>query len=296
MFDNQTNNDKGSVIVLLALMMTVLLGSCALVVDVGMAYVQKAKLQNVVDASALAGAQELPDTTSALNVANQYISLNGYSPSDIDVSFINDNNTISVTGSKTINYVFAKVLGFNTGNLNATAAATVSTIGGVSGVVPLGVEKQSFVYGQTYTLKNGGGSGNTGNYGALALGGTGASVFKSNLEDGYSGTLTVGQSVDTEPGNMKGPTDTGASNRINIDPTATFNTVQKGSPRIVVMPVMDTMDVNGRKPVTIVGFAVFFIESCSDGVITGDFMQMVVKNSTPGSGTNYGAYNLKLTK
>ncbi|NLI94014.1 MAG: hypothetical protein GX434_17995 [Peptococcaceae bacterium] len=296
MLENQTNNDKGSIMILVALMMTVLLACCALAIDVSMAYVEKAKLQNAVDAASLAGAQELPNTTSALTVANQYIVLNGFSPSDISVSFSNGNKTISVTGTKTFNYIFAKVIGFNTGTLSATAAAAVSPVGSVSGVVPLGVEEQTFVYGQTYTLKNGGGSGYTGNYGALALGGTGASVFKNNLEDGYSGTLTVGQSVDTEPGNMKGPTDTGVSYRINKDPTATFSTVQKGSPRIVVVPVMDTMKVNGRKPVTIVGFAVFFIESCSDGVITGDFMQMVVNNSTSGTGTDFGAYKLKLTK
>lgn len=292
---NKENNERGSIIVLAALLMTVLLLLCAFIVDIGMSYVQMSKLQNAVDASALAAAQELPDATSALNYANQYIDSNGFSPSDIDVSFSNENKTITVTGTKTFNYIFAKVIGYNTGTLTAAAAASISTVGGVSGVVPLGLEKQTFVYGQTYTLKNGGGSGYTGNYGAIALGGNGASVYEDNLKYGYSGMLKVGQSVDTEPGNMKGPTDKGAEYRIDKDPTATFDTVQKGSPRIVIVPVMDTMQVNGKKPVTIVGFAVFFLESSSNGVITGKFMEMVVKNSISGSGTNYGAHHLKLT-
>jgi hypothetical protein len=292
---NNDNNERGAIMILVALSMIVLLLSSAFVVDIGMSYVQKSKLQSAVDASALAAAQELPDVTSALDYANQYINLNGFSPSDIDVSFSNEDKTITVTGTKSFNYLFAKVIGYNTGTLTAAAAATISTVGSVSGAVPLGLEKQTFVYGETYTLKNGGGSGHTGNYGALELGGPGANVFEDNLKYGYSGMLTVGQSVDTEPGNMKGPTDRGAEYRIDQDPTATFNTVQKGSSRIVIIPVMDTMDVNGRKPVTIVGFAVFFLESSSNGVITGKFMKMAVRNSTSGSGTNYGAYNLKLT-
>ena len=129
MFNNQTNKDRGSVIVFIALMMTVLLGCSALVLDISMAYMQKAKLQNAVDASALAGAQELPDITSALNVANQYISSNGFSPSDINVSFLDDNNTISVTGNKTINYTFARILGFNSGTISVLAAASKGNIG-----------------------------------------------------------------------------------------------------------------------------------------------------------------------
>jgi hypothetical protein len=292
---NNNNNERGAIMILVALSMIVLLLSSAFVVDIGMSYVQKSKLQSAVDASALAAAQELPDVTSALDYADQYINLNGFSPSDIDVSFSNEDKMVTVTGTKSFNYLFAKVIGYNMGTLTAAAAATISTIGGVSGAVPLGLEKQTFVYGESYTLKNGGGSGHTGNYGAIALGDTGASNYVDKLKYGYSNTLTVGQSVDTETGDMKGPTDRGVEFRIDKDPTATFDTVQKGSPRIIIIPVMDTMDVNGREPVTIVGFAVFFLESSHNGVITGKFMEMAVRNSTSGSGTNYGAHHLKLT-
>ena len=50
MLRKQPEQDKGSIIVLVALLLTVLLGCCALVVDLGIVYVKQAKLQNAVDA------------------------------------------------------------------------------------------------------------------------------------------------------------------------------------------------------------------------------------------------------
>ena len=45
--------------------MVVMLGFCALCLDVGHAYLAQRRLQASVDAAALAGAQELPDIASA---------------------------------------------------------------------------------------------------------------------------------------------------------------------------------------------------------------------------------------
>lgn len=131
MLHDKNEHDKGSVIVLIALGMTVLLGMSALVVDVGLAYAQKAKLQNAIDASSLAAAQELPNTGSAITVANQYIELNGFSPTDIDITFSDGNDTINITGTKTVNYTFAKVLGFNSGKVGASGSATKKSAGKV---------------------------------------------------------------------------------------------------------------------------------------------------------------------
>lgn len=54
---------------LVALLMTVFLGMCAMVVDIGALYAQQSQLQNAIDSSvlaaALAAAQELPNTMSA---------------------------------------------------------------------------------------------------------------------------------------------------------------------------------------------------------------------------------------
>ena len=59
-FENVQHHERGSVIVIVTISLTILLGFCAIVTDVALLYAQKAQLQNSVDAAALAGVQELP--------------------------------------------------------------------------------------------------------------------------------------------------------------------------------------------------------------------------------------------
>ena len=67
------SNEQGQVLVLaLIFIVVVLLGMAALVVDVGYAYYAHRSLQSSADASALAGAQELPDSARANTVAQSY--------------------------------------------------------------------------------------------------------------------------------------------------------------------------------------------------------------------------------
>ena len=53
-----------------------LLGTAALVMDVGFGYYAKRQVQAQADAAALAGAQQLPDIASATSIATQYSNLN----------------------------------------------------------------------------------------------------------------------------------------------------------------------------------------------------------------------------
>lgn len=299
------NEENGQVMALVAVLMSVLLGMTALTLDIGRVQWTKASLQNAADASALAGAQGLLND-NAEDTAIDYAELNGIPDTDISVNPTNNDPTkCEVVCTRNVTYTFARVLGFTDADVSARAVAGISSVNSVSGgALPLGVEQQDFVYGQTYQLKENAGAGQYhGNFGCLALGDkNGANRYRDNLKYGYDGTLTVGDKVDTEPGNMAGPTVDGMNYRINQDPTATYTTVQKGSPRLGVVPVVDTMDVNGRKEVTIVGFAVFFLESANTegkgnnakAAIYGKFMEMVVGNSTGGGGTSYGAYKVQL--
>ena len=74
---HRPQDERGQVIVLMVLMMVVLLGFAALVVDVGYAYYAHRSLQSSADAAALAGSQELPDAAQAAAVARQYSSSAG---------------------------------------------------------------------------------------------------------------------------------------------------------------------------------------------------------------------------
>lgn len=58
-----TSTQRGSVLVLVTIGMVVLLGMAGLALDMGHAYLMKARLQNALDAAALSGAKTLDDTS-----------------------------------------------------------------------------------------------------------------------------------------------------------------------------------------------------------------------------------------
>jgi Flp pilus assembly protein TadG len=126
------------VIVLVAILMVVLLGFAALAIDVGNAYYSQRKLQGSADAAALAGAQGLPDTTSARTLALQYSGgaggknvSSGLDDVQADVSVAcapvgsgcSTLNTVVVNEQAHVKSFFAKVLGVNVFNIKVHAAA-----------------------------------------------------------------------------------------------------------------------------------------------------------------------------
>lgn len=291
---------KGSVAVLTALAITALLGCTALAVDVANLYLNKTQVSNMADAAALAGARDLPDSSQqAAATAQYYGNINGKSGDNVQASVNDDNTVVTVTVRRTVPLFFAKIFKMYSSGVSATAQAANMVVTGVTGAVPFSVEKQDFSYGTPYTLKDGGGSGSDGNYGALGLGGSGASIYRYNIKNGYDGKLSVGQWVDTEPGNMSGPTSDGVGYRIGLDPYATYDTVKPGSERIIIVPIIDSLDVNGSAPVQIVGFAAFFLESVggsgNDNYVTGRFLHMYIIGDQ-GSGHDYGLRNIRLIK
>lgn len=122
-------NKEGSVSVIVTVIFTVLLIICAFVIDFGNVAVKKAEFQNAMDSAALAAANELPDTVSALAAANKYIEANGFNASDISVSFSYDNKIVNITGNKKIEYGFAKIIGLNEATIERQASGTKGQIG-----------------------------------------------------------------------------------------------------------------------------------------------------------------------
>ncbi|HWR44655.1 Tad domain-containing protein [Sporomusa sp.] len=293
------NNQKGTITVLTACAITALIGFTALVVDVGFLYVNRAELVNIADAAALAGVQDLPNDTAHAEASGREYGARNSHPGDVVEVAVPTNKVVTATAKRTVNMTFAKILGLNAVDVRAEAAAVIRPTSGVIGVVPFGVVWQEFIYGQTYALKVGAGDGYAGNYDALALGGTGSRNYTDNIKLGYDAKLSVGQWVSTETGNMSGGTSEGVNYRIGLDPYATFNTVEIGSPRIVIVPLIESItNDTGRHDVKIVGFAGFFLEgvagSGKDNLVSGKFMQTVVAGESSGTATDYGVYSAAL--
>ncbi|MBI3951416.1 MAG: hypothetical protein HY314_13275 [Acidobacteria bacterium] len=139
-----------------------------------------------------------------------------------------------------------------------------------------------------------------GNYGAIALGGTGASNYEDNIVNGYSGIIRIGDVVDTETGNMTGPTRSGINQLIAQDPTAHMvknsggnwvvlsdNYPVNESPRIVPIPMYGVYysPANGRSDFKVTSIASFFIEGTDGKDVYGKFVQSRAKNGQAGKPT-----------
>jgi Flp pilus assembly protein TadG len=126
--------ESGTIAVLVAASMVVLLGFLAFAVDVGNAYLHKRRLQSAVDLALVTAAQKLPDTTKASADVNSYIDTNWHKR---DTSTPTKNvttgcqvpnncpqpNKVSVTASVDVPTYFAKLFGVNKWTVRAHGAA-----------------------------------------------------------------------------------------------------------------------------------------------------------------------------
>ena len=128
--------ENGSVLVIVAISLSVLLGMTALAVDFGKLASTKQSLQNAVDAAALAGAQDLGSGKSETYVHDTlvtYCSINGYTPRQDGVSETMQirGKAVTVTLQKEVKMGFSAVLtGQKTRTVSAAATAEAVSIFG----------------------------------------------------------------------------------------------------------------------------------------------------------------------
>jgi len=137
-----------------------------------------------------------------------------------------------------------------------------------------------------------------GNFGPAALGARGSSTYEYNIINGYDGYIQVGDVLDTEPGNMVGPTRDGIDGLIAKDPGAHMVRTSSGrwavvsdrfpmneSPRVVPIPMYSvyTAPDAGRSTFTVTSIGSFFIESSQGQYVYGYFVQSRLRSSRPGS-------------
>jgi hypothetical protein len=298
------NNKKGSSMVFFAISLTTLICMAAFVADIGMVILEKSILSNSVDASALAGAQDLvanPDT--AKYTADTYLSSNATNINSSNVIVDPVSRTIKVDASKSVGSYFAKIFGKDSFDIYSSAEARVENIKSLVGARPLAVIEQNFIYGNMYTLKDGAGDASSGNYAAIALGGTGNSNYRDKMLAGYNQTISVGDLIETETGNMAGTTETTINQLISqCDhvPKCTYDSYNPNCPRIIFIPVVDTLDISGRKYVKVQGFATFFLEAALNNgghtEVTGRFITYDMQGEMSSDIKDFGTYGIKLTK
>lgn len=116
---------SGQAMILFALLFTIICGFAALTVDFGMVTLNKSKLQTAADSSALAGALDLPNASTARSTAISIASQNGVEASNITPTtpFGGDSKKIEVVCKATVHFSFARVLGFTQTEVTARAVA-----------------------------------------------------------------------------------------------------------------------------------------------------------------------------
>jgi Flp pilus assembly protein TadG len=330
------SNNRGAIIIWLAFILLLMLCFVALGVDVAKLATARTQLQNAADAAALAGASAINPTTGVIDPATA--TARAQQTGQLNKAFINlpqpviiDAADVTLLSGQRVKVVarrqggnsvvahVAQVLGLSTLQVTATATAEADTTRiAECGIVPLGVNPPpgtSFQTGcgNSYQLKAPGGGGTTGNYGGLDFpacdagecSGGGASEWRCQLVKGYCCDLTVGQQVQTKPGNMSGPLKTAIDARFDADAVKTENICYSAyvaaggtGQRVIHVPIVSPFPNGSSAPVTITGFTAFFIKnkpgSGADSSLEGEFIYDVIPGTGGGSGSGAVAFSVHL--
>ena len=292
------SDESGNVALIVAFALVVLMGMLALVADLGDVYLARERDLNALDAGALAGvAQIFAGTAAVTQAAQQYVAQNG---GTVDRIVVNPSaNTVDLYSTQTVPLHFAEVFGQSSAMFTVHSQAEAGTLVAGNGFAPLAVVRQPFVFGQTYQLTTGPGEGSDGNYGLLQLGAPGAAQLEQNLLYGYSGTLSVDEQVPTETGIASGQVRDALNQRLQEGSACTFATATESCPRVLLLPVINALPEDGKKLVTIVGFAAFYLDGLGEAeghtAVSGQFMKMIVPG-TLGAGENFGLYTVRLSQ
>lgn len=298
------NDDRGSILVLTALVLSILLGFAALTVDAGYLYFRDIQVQDKADAIALAAGQDLPERNTAYDSVKIYalnnalkptgietatssgwkfnILANDKYPGEIEASFNEKNTQLTVKITlQDLSLIYAPVLGIE--NANVSAAATVSKGSLASfgkGLYPIGVVKSDFVTDVEYTLSYGPPSVSeasyNGNFGFINLdsylpegsedtNNAGATTFRDYLTSGYTGSTVF---------EVNGSINTITGEKVGPVKTA----INENINNTITVPLIETLiDATGVERTTIVGFAEFFITGYDDKskLITGNFVREI---------------------
>lgn len=336
---------------LFTLVLPVLLGVLALGADFSIIYFNWAAVQKAADAAALAGASQLTGVSgsaatvkpAAVNYVNGYACLNGVkdsgntfatlcspgsaSPGFVDnIVFTNVTDTeVSVGIKRSVPYFFGKMIGLQEASVAATATAAIKPPGIIpGGLFPVGLQCSSpcdltkltagSTTGVTFGQKFVGTVAASGNWQWVNVGqGNGADALGSVLQNGSSGSFSIGSTIGTSPGNKanSGTAKSGLAARLascsaartpltaatdpcqnnalvggtdGIGGTAT-GAVPANDPCLIVVPAVDFAGCSGSCSMQIEGFAQLYIEQDSTtSAIDACFVQGSTSNAIGSSG------------
>jgi hypothetical protein len=312
-------DERGTIIVITAGAMLVIMMLAAMAVDVGSVLTARNQLQSAVDAAALAGASGLTVSEErATDRAILFASRNTCHNQPVQISAADVTfpavDRIRVQGNLTVNTFFARAFGVNAVNISAVAVAELGRIIGTGGTKPWALPDRgegNWPLGEPIIIKSGhlGAPGtNPGffypvDFPPLNRGTPipGAQEYLNNIIYGSKTDVFIDDILVVEPGNMIGPTKHGVLELIAMDPNAYWSSdancvmgsaFGEKSPRIIKVPLYDPdyPPDSGKNTVIVVKLAAFFVTGFQGKSIMGVFLEYTTSgHQGEGSSTLRGA-------
>jgi Flp pilus assembly protein TadG len=333
------SNEKGQSAVIAGIALFMVIAMSALALDIGFVHIQSSREQTAADAAAIAGCVELPITVGntleenkVKSVVRDYAVKNGIPDEDIlDKDIVlgdvksSQYTSVRVEFSSEVGFGFARILGFEKGDVTKAAKAQIKPVSAMNDLVPLGVEESvmnTLNVGNTLVVKNEGGEGITGFFGAIDLNGStggGANDYTSWLSSGYDGIVEKGDILPVENGNMAGPSWKAFCDRCcTHTPKCTASSYDPQCSSVVTLIVYKVHETNKEnnngngnkenkenngaeekiKSIEVLGFVPFILyEGTKQGEITAMCIQTVIQDgsSLPGA-KEFGVYKITLVE
>lgn len=298
----------GSVVVVVAMSMVMLMGFAAIAVDYGVLVTDANQLQRGCDAAAVAGASELykngtsaaaltTDQTNARNIAVAIAAKNGVEVSPNNVSFPT-NNKIKVVANRNRKLFFAAAMGIPTGKVSRSATAGRIALKGVSHAVPLAMTTDDYyanIDGRSFEyqlINNHDTDFLSTTVASLDLrpdnSGKSGAVFQTDLTNGYDGTIYIGQKIDnslnSDIGSQGSKLDQAMDDRIARAALAPYNDTGSnytypnypaGDPRIMLLIVAPPNPYSNNNPtLNALFFVPVYLESTRSPAGKNEYLRM----------------------
>jgi hypothetical protein len=161
-------------------------------------------------------------------------------------------------------------------------------------------------YEDEYVLKVGPGDSEAGNFGILALTGSGSKLYEDDLKTGYDGEIKKGMIIPTETGDKAGPTKDGVEYRLGLSSNTEIGLpsgeIDLNDPRLLKVLVYEEVPHDGKqlKEVVVVGFAYFYLKIPANShdykTVSGYFIQGLESGTIDESAAEKGAYAIRLVE
>jgi Flp pilus assembly protein TadG len=261
--------ERGSVAVIVAILLPVIIGIAGLAIDVGSWYLTQAQLQNAADAAAIAGAQDLPNNpTGAAAAAQTQVTDNVSGATVTSVTPYNGSSSqIQVTVSKRSTVSFAAVLGIGAPTVTASAVATASQGTG------------NFIYAAS-TACNAISIATSGQLAATSLWSNGG-ITVSGQHTTVSGQVDIGNSACPFPSQLTPPGATSVGTNtgwpVPLPTTAQGNMSSSCSSASIVITDSSWLSANPPGIYCTTGFVLIF----NSGSLTFNGYEFVSENTSP---------------